>query len=135
MLDTIENLIDISRIETRQIKISVSETNVNEQIEALYKFFKPEAEKNEIQLFVKTSLPIQEAIIETDKSKFNSILTNLVKNAIKYTHEGSIEFGYNKKDKYLEFYVKDTGIGISEDRQQAIFDNFTQADIEDKDVY
>ena len=62
-------------------------------------------------------------------------MTNLVKNAIKYTEEGSIEIGYSKKDSFLEFYVKDTGIGIPRDRQEAIFERFIQADIEDKMAY
>jgi CheY-like chemotaxis protein len=55
-----------------------------------------------------------------------------VKNAIKYTKHGSIEFGYDKRGDNLEFYVKDTGIGIPEDRQEAIFERFIQADIEDR---
>jgi CheY-like chemotaxis protein len=62
-------------------------------------------------------------------------LTNLVKNAIKFTNGGSIKFGYVKKDQYLEFYVKDTGIGIPADRQEAVFDRFVQADIGDTRVF
>ena len=61
-----------------------------------------------------------------------AILTNLVKNAIKYTENGTIEFGCFKKGDFLEFYVKDTGIGIPKDRQEAIFERFIQADIADK---
>jgi len=73
------------------------------------------------------------------KEKINSILTNFIKNAIKYTPRGSIEFGctINKKgnDNELEFYVKDTGIGIPKERQSAVFNRFEQADIEDRKVY
>jgi signal transduction histidine kinase len=54
----------------------------------------------------------------------------LVKNAIKYTDEGSIEFGYNYTEE-LTFFVKDTGIGIPADRQESVFERFVQADIED----
>jgi len=75
-------------------------------------------------------------MINTDCEKVYAILTNLVKNAIKYSEKGSIELGYNlKKDNELtelEFYVKDTGIGIPLGRQEAIFERFIQADIEDK---
>ena len=70
-------------------------------------------------------------ILKTDSEKLHSILTKLVKNAIKYTDKGTVEFGCNKKGNYFEFYVKDTGIGIPANRQQAIFERFIQADIED----
>ena len=59
-------------------------------------------------------MPANEAIIKTDNEKIYAILTNHVKNAIKFTQKGSIEFGYEKKGEYLEFYIKDTGSGIPE---------------------
>ena len=144
MLNTVKNLMDISMIESKQVKISISDTNVNDEINNLYLFFKPEVEIKGIQLSIKHNLPSQKAIIKTDKEKLNSILTNLVKNAIKYTVDGRIEFGYILKSDTepvgteqgrsveVEFFVKDTGIGIHKDRHQAIFDRFVQADIEDK---
>ncbi|MBE9467398.1 MAG: hybrid sensor histidine kinase/response regulator, partial [Bacteroidetes bacterium] len=73
-----------------------------------------------------------EAIIKTDSDKLYGILSNLVKNAIKYTDQGKIVFGYKKKDRFLEFYIKDTGIGIPKEKQQIIFERFIQADIIDK---
>ena len=85
-----------------------------------------------MQFSFKNPLPLEEAVLKTDREKVYAILTNLVKNAIKYSENGSIEFGYNKKGKYIEFYVKDTGIGIPKDRQKAIFERFIQADITDK---
>ena len=85
-------------------------------------------------------MPVSEAIIQTDREKLYAILTNLVKNAIKYTKEGGIEFGYEmvvetQRIASLRFYVKDTGIGIPKDRQEAIFERFIQADIEDRMAY
>ena len=79
-------------------------------------------------------MPLKESIIITDREKVYAILTNLVKNAIKYTEKGSIKIGYTKKDNFLEFYVDDTGIGIPRDRQTAIFERFIQADIADKNA-
>jgi PAS domain S-box-containing protein len=133
MLNTINDLMDISLIESGQVKVAASDINVNEQIEYLYTFFKPEAEKKGIQLSFKNLLPPREANIKTDPEKIYAILINLIKNAIKFTNDGSIEFGYNKKtdseSAELEFFVKDTGIGIPKNWQQAIFDRFVQADL------
>ena len=132
MLNIINDIISISKIESGLMEVSLSETNFNEQLDYIFKFFKPEAESKEIKLSYTKYLPFKEAIINTDKEKVYSILTNLVKNAIKYTDEGSIVFGYTLKNNFIEFYVKDTGIGVPVSRQEAIFERFIQADIEDK---
>jgi PAS domain S-box-containing protein len=132
MLNIINDIVDISKIESGLMKVDINESNINEQIEYLYIFFKPEVESKGMQIFYKNTLPPDEAIIKTDREKVYAILTNLLKNSIKYTNEGSIEFGYTKKGVSLEFFVKDTGIGISSDRQEAIFERFIQADISDK---
>ena len=116
------------------MKVVIQEFNLNEQIEYIYNFFKPEAEAKRIKLICKNSLPSKDALIKTDREKVYAILTNLVKNAIKYTNEGSIEIGYSINADYLEFYVKDTGIGIPKGRQEAIFERFIQADIDDINV-
>jgi PAS domain S-box-containing protein len=133
MLNIINDIIDISKIEAGLMKLDINESNVNEQIEYIYTFFKPEAEYKGLNISFKNPLPAKEAIINTDHEKVYAILTNLVKNAIKYTEAGSIELGYilkrDIKPCELEFYVKDTGIGIPENRQEAIFDRFIQADI------
>ncbi|MBT8318334.1 MAG: PAS domain S-box protein [Lutibacter sp.] len=132
MLNIINDIVDISKIEAGLMKMDMKESDINRQIEYLYTFFKPEVETKGMQLFMNNTLPKNEAIVETDREKLFAILTNLVKNAIKYSNKGSIEFGYEKKGDYLEFYVKDTGIGIPIDRQEAIFERFIQADIGDK---
>jgi len=126
MLNTINNIVDVSQIESGLIKVDIKESNINEQIEFVYKFFKPEIESKGMQFFFKNSLPSIEAIIKTDIEKIYAILTNLVKNAIKFTNEGYIEIGYEKKGNYLEFFVKDTGIGIPQKQQQIIFERFRQ---------
>ena len=132
MLNIIDDIVDISKIESGLMEVSIKESNINEQIEYIYTFFRPQVEKKGMQFFFKNTLPAKEATIRTDSVKVNSILTNLVKNAIKYSKEGAIEFGYIKKDETLEFYVKDTGDGIPKDSQSAIFERFIQADITDK---
>jgi hypothetical protein len=130
MLNIINDIVDMSKIEAGLMKIDLHYYNINEQIEYIYNFFKPEAEAKGLNLFFKNSLPAKESILKTDREKVYAIFTNLVKNAIKYTNEGSIEFGYTKKLDNLEFYVKDTGIGIPKGREEAIFERFIQADID-----
>lgn len=136
MLNILNDIISISKIESGLIEVDISESNINEQIEYIYTFFNKEAQAKGIQLSYSNALPLDEAILKTDCEKVYAILTNLVKNAIKYSIKGAIEFGYNlKKDNEhaeLEFYVTDTGLGIPYDRQGAIFERFVQADIADK---
>ncbi|MBK6345851.1 MAG: response regulator [Bacteroidales bacterium] len=135
MLNIINDIVDISKIEAGLMKTDIAETNVNEQVEYIYTFFKPEVQKKRIEFSMQISLPSPEAIVWSDHEKLYAVLTNLVKNAIKYTPSGAIQLGYSKKteeeDVWLEFFVKDTGMGIPADRQQAIFERFVQADISD----
>jgi len=141
MLNIINDIVDISKIESGQMKVSLSETSVNEQLLFIYNFFKSEVETKGLKLTLKNFLPSSEVLIRTDREKLYAILTNLVKNAVKYTKEGSIEFGCGSTSSpnaavsepvELEFYVRDTGIGIPKDRQEAIFERFIQADVSDK---
>ena len=132
MLNIITNIVDISKIESGQMLVNITETNVNEQIDYLEKFFVTEVENKGLNLFIRNSLPSSEAIIKTDREKLYAILTNLIKNAIKYTEKGFIEIGCQKKVDFIEFYVKDTGIGVPKDRQEPIFERFIQADISNK---
>ena len=106
--------------------VTISETNINEQIDFIYTFFKPEVEQKCLHFFYKKSLSGKDSIIKTDKEKIFGILTNLVKNAIKFTQSGSIEFGYEKKGNQLEFFVKDTGVGIEDSKKEIIFERFRQ---------
>ena len=135
MLNIINDIVDISKIESGQMTVNISESNINDQIEYIYTFFKPEVEHKALQILFKNGLPSATAVIKTDREKVFAILTNLVKNAIKYSDQGTIELGYRKKGDYLEFYVSDNGIGISQDRQGPIFERFIQADIGDKRAF
>jgi signal transduction histidine kinase len=135
MLNTINNIVDISKIESGLITIDINETNINEKIEFTYKFFKPEVETKGLQFLLKNGLPSKEAIIRTDDEKVYGILTNLIKNAVKFTYDGSIEFGYEKKGEFLEFFVKDTGVGIPKNQLQMIFKRFRQGSESRNRVY
>ena len=135
MLNIINNIVDISKIESGLMEVNKTSTNIIDQLEYVYTFFKPETDKKRLQLFLKKSLPTAAAIITTDREKVYAILINLVKNAIKYTNDGMIEIGCEIVETHggasLQFYIKDTGIGIPANRQVAIFERFIQADIAD----
>lgn len=135
MLNILSEIVEISKIESGTIDVKISEVVINNSMDSIYEFFKPEAEDKSLNLFYVKNSQVNEPIIQTDGQKLHAILTNLVKNAIKYTDQGSIEFGYHPVEidgrHFLQFYVKDTGIGIPKDRQEAIFERFIQADIVD----
>ena len=135
MLNIINDIIDISKIESGLMEVNISQVNINEQLNNLLSFFEPEAERKNLDLVLKGKVPEDNAIVKTDGEKVMATLTNLIKNAIKYTDHGVIVFGCNLKEYddslFLEYYVKDTGIGISEKKRKAIFERFIQEDIED----
>ena len=136
LLCIINDILCFSKIESGLMQVNLEELNINDQINHIYNFFKPELDNKALQFTLKNKLSSSETFALTDQEKVLAILTNLVKNAIKYTEKGSIEFGCDlkseKENSYFEFYVRDTGIGIPTDRQQAIFERFIQADIADK---
>ena len=135
LLNTINELLDISKIEANKMSITKSKYNLNNQLVEIYRFFKNEAKNKLIDLIYNFNEGNKSLEVYTDSDKLQAILTNLIKNAIKYTKKGKIEFGYKIHKNEIEFYVSDTGIGIPKDRQKAIFDRFVQADIEDREVY
>ena len=135
MLGTLDDLMDISKLETGQEKLKIVKTNINQELDILYSFFKLEASDKKLLLKLVVPKGINDIIIKVDRAKLYAILSNLIKNAIKFTNVGSIDFGVEIIDNYLKFYVIDTGIGIPKDRQVAIFERFIQADIEDAQVH
>jgi CheY-like chemotaxis protein len=113
------------------MELNMGESNINEQINYIITFFKIEVEGKAMKLSFNNALTSDESIIITDREKIFAVLTSLLENAVKYSDKGSIELGYSKKGDYLQFYVKDTGIGIPEDRLDAIFERFIQVDYND----
>ena len=136
LITTVADIIELSKIEAGLIEVSVKEVSVNEMLNELYGFFSLEAKSKGLDLIQFPSLTDDESVVLTDNHKLNGILTNLVKNAIKFTNKGSVAFGYNlisdsENGSLMQFFVKDTGIGVPKNKQQAIFNRFEQADIED----
>lgn len=129
LLNTLDDIMNISMIETGQITTITSDFNVNKELEQQFELHKDETTKKGLEFVINTDKSINEIILETDYDKFNSILSYLIRNAIKYTFKGTIEVGFKIRNDHLEFYVKDSGIGIPSDRLEAIFDIFVQADL------
>ncbi len=128
MLNIIHNLIDISMIESNQANLHTEAFPVNNLIDELYTFFKPQAEAKKIHLIHKKELTREKDVIHIDKNKVTQILSNLLNNAIKFTDTGRIIFGYEMSSSKVKFYVHDTGIGIDENMKKNIFKRFEQAD-------
>ena len=126
MLNILNDIVSISKVESGQMEISITPTNLNELTENIYAFFRPEIEGKGIRFLFRNFLTVKEATVKTDREKVFAILTNLLKNAIKFTNTGSIEFGYEINGRFLEFFVKDTGIGVSKDQKEIIFKRFRQ---------
>jgi PAS domain S-box-containing protein len=126
LLNIINDIIDISKIESGQATISLSKTNINEKIHELLDLFQPEVQLKGVKLSISHQLAQNDSIIKTDRDKVYTIFANLIKNAIKFTHGGSIEFGGIKKGDTIEFFVRDTGIGIRPDQMDYIFQRFRQ---------
>jgi hypothetical protein len=129
LLEIVNNVLDIAKIETGQMEIRDNTFSLNSTIQNLYSFFSLLAESKNIQLNYKTALDNTKSQIVTDETKLNQILTNLINNAIKFTQNGSIDFGYEIANNEIQFYVKDTGIGIAPEFQDKIFERFVQVDL------
>jgi PAS domain S-box-containing protein len=130
LLNTINDIIEISKIEAGAIEINISEVSITEILQDQYNLFFPQFEKKGINFNTVINLENQKVIFFTDKSKLESVLTNLVSNALKFTFKGFVELGcYSGSENDIVFYVKDTGMGIPEEKIDAIFEIFVQADL------
>ena len=132
LIRLLDDIMDVSRIEANQVVASKENFQLNELIKEVHGFFSTELEmsgKKVLELCYKVALDDASSSINTDRVKLRQILVNLLSNALKFTDTGRIEFGYQlQQDQSLLFYVSDTGIGISPEKQKCIFERFVQAD-------
>lgn len=128
LLSIINDIVDIANIESGQVKVNIREMNLNFSLRSLDEQFSYKEKSDVISINLKTGLPDNKAMIMTDSTKLIQILSNLINNATKFTKEGRIDFGYTLKGDELEFYVKDTGIGIPPEHHDKIFERFFQVD-------
>ncbi|MBN1144035.1 MAG: response regulator [Bacteroidales bacterium] len=135
LLTIVNDILDVSQIETGKVTLVHEDVMVNELISILHAFFEPQASAKKIRMEAVKALGNSQCIIRTDKTRLRQVLTNLLNNAIKFTHEGQIRFGYRIIEDFMEFFVEDSGIGIPAALHEKVFEPFRQADLEISNQY
>jgi PAS domain S-box-containing protein len=138
LLQLIDDIIDLSRIEAGKLMIKKTECDINTLLDELFLVYneKIKRENSNIVLMLNKQFKTQKLIVYTDRLRVNQVLINLLDNATKFTSEGIIEFGYAIKDEStVQFFVTDTGIGIEAENQKIIFERFLKIEDNPKKLY
>lgn len=128
LLVIISDIMDFSMLEARQMKIRQEVISTKKLLNELLVDFGKKAGQKGIELRLDQSSDSPDVMIKNDLNRIKQIFNNLIGNAIKFTDEGYIEFGYKIEVECIEFHVKDTGIGIAPQFHQSIFERFRQVD-------
>ena len=129
LLNLINDIIDVSKIESGHKELFVSEVSVYDTLKFMFGFFDPVFQTGKPGVEFSVEMPEEDIQFVTDRDKLHSVLVNLIRNAEKFTNEGKVVFGCYREDSSLVWYVKDTGIGIAQDKQSKVFERFFQADL------
>ncbi|MEN8119956.1 MAG: PAS domain S-box protein [Bacteroidota bacterium] len=127
LLNLINDIIDISKIEAEQLKVEKIPVNINELLDQLYNRYEELITINhpgEIELYLEKAIPGKGISIDTDPYRLQQVISNLLNNSIKFTKEGKIVFGYRIQNGNLKFFVNDDGVGIPADKHSFIFKRF-----------
>lgn len=129
LLTIINDILDISKIESEQMELSYIWIDLNRLMQEINDAMQFQVKNKNVNLFCQKTLPDSQVQIYMDDVRLKQILTNLIANAIKFTEKGFVNFGYTlKNNTTLEFFVKDTGIGIAPENHNEIFEYFRQED-------
>jgi PAS domain S-box-containing protein len=134
LLTIVNDVLDISKIEAGQIVLHPTIFKVERLITEIKNSFIIKAQKLGLELRIANNVGALNIELNTDFIRLKQVLTNLISNALKYTDDGFVEIGCTYKETEVVFYVKDTGIGISEDKQVRIFERFNRDDAFTKKV-
>jgi signal transduction histidine kinase len=139
LLHLIDDIIDISKIEANQLKIIQRDCNLKDTLNEILQSFseiKKQKEKEKVDIRLNDNTLDEDITIKTDSLRLNQVLTNLIGNALKFTEDGFIEFGYEiKNSNELLFYVKDTGLGMDQNKKDLVFDRFTKIEDDSSRLY
>jgi len=130
LLSIIGDILNISKIETGQIELVLDKIDLNNFLMSIFDTYKNRFEEKELELKLNSGFSDDIIEITTDKGKLNQIFSNLLCNSLKFTEQGSVEFGYIINSNNVEFYIKDTGIGIESSQFDKIFERFRQVELE-----
>lgn len=131
LLNLVNDIIDLSKIEAKQLKLNNSEFKLNVLIDELLDIFVSERDnigKKNIKIIAEKEYDYKDLSIYSDANRIRQVLFNLLTNALKFTTEGSIKFGYYIESQNIVFFVKDTGIGLTQNEKDFIFERFRQGD-------
>lgn len=128
LLTLLDDIINISRIETGALELNFEAVNINKLLEEIYEFYLSRAHEKNLDYEIVKELSDTEATIITDRTRVHQIISNLLTNALKFTKQGAVNFGYEQTNGMITFFVHDTGIGISRKSTELIFERFRQAD-------
>jgi PAS domain S-box-containing protein len=131
LIRIIDDIIDFAKLEANQIRIDQENVNLNRLMDQIFGFFSNvlvSQEKGSVTLLVSKSLSDSESVIRSDETRLSQIFSHLLDNACKFTSDGYIEFGYKIKKDKVEFFVKDSGIGITREKHELVFEQFRQGD-------
>ena len=135
LLKTITDYLDISLIMSKTVDLNLKNINLNDEIHNISSRYYKSCKEKIILLNLKLPENSDEIIIKTDLKLFRTIFTHLFDNAVKFTPNGRITLGYTLNNSKIEFYIKDTGVGINEENKNDIFRFFNQADVTDTRKY
>ncbi len=135
LLEILNDIINVSAIETGQVEVRETNTDLKDVLNRLYERFADKAKGNGNKFIYSEYGETAEFEIVTDRSKLIQILSNLLGNALKFTVNGNVSFGYSVKDDIIEFHVSDTGIGIPDEMHEEIFKPFRQLENADNRKY
>lgn len=130
LLNTVNDILDISKIEANQLEVHKAEFDIKKLIDELSNVYYQLFTSKDLNFVLDLELLPEVFILRSDEQRIYQILNNLLSNAYKFTKFGEVTFGCYIKDKNLEFFVKDTGIGISEKSLSFVFGRFNQENIE-----
>lgn len=126
LLSIISDIVDISNIEAGLVTLKMTEINLNSKLKTICDIYTSKAAEKKLAFKFEYALEYPDAFINTDSTKLIQILTNILNNSLKFTHSGFITLRYVVNGKFLEFSVTDSGIGISEEHRDKIFERFYQ---------